>query len=84
MNSKGVFSTVVSHPSYLVVQSGEGEKAPVENNLIMSQQDGVKLHRDHHNQADVGQAGQDVQGQQDNEETFYNKIDGSVADEDCR
>ena len=82
MNSESVLSTVVSHPGYLVVESGVGEEAPVENYLIISHQKGVKLYRDHHHQADVGQTGQDVQDQQQNEETFYDKIDGFVGDED--
>ena len=82
MYSEGVLSTVVSHPGYLVVESGVSEEAPVENNLIISQQDGVKLYRDHHHQADVGETGENVQDQQHNEETFYNKIYGFVGQED--
>ena len=83
MYSEGVLGTVVSHPRYLVVESGVSEQAPVEDNLIISQQDGVKLYRDHDHQADVGETGQDVQDQQDDEETFYNKIDGFVGHQDC-
>ena len=79
MYPESVLSTVVSHPRYLVVESGVGEQAPVEDDLIISHQVGVKLYRDDHHHADVGDAGQDVQGQQDNEETFYNKIDGFVG-----
>ena len=83
MYSESVLGTVVSHPGYLVVESGVSEKAPVEDNLIISQQDGVKLERDQDHQADVGEAGEDVEGQQDDEETFYNKIDGFVGQQNC-
>ena len=55
----------------------------MKDDLIISHQDGVELHKDHHHEGDVCQAGEDVQDQQDNEKTFHDKVDGSVAEEDC-
>ena len=79
---ESVLGVVVSQPGDLVVESGECEEAPAGDVLELFQETAVKLQPEECHEGEVGETGEDVDQEEEDEQTFHHNIDCVVRGDD--